>query len=78
MLIWTPIWAGFLNVLEAVGRDGRRIWFSSFVEFGLRFQPANAVFLMHQNVDHPLSLYGATKKANELMATTIVICSIFR
>jgi UDP-glucuronate 4-epimerase len=25
-------------------------------------------FSVHQNVDHPLSLYGATKKANELMA----------
>ncbi len=25
-------------------------------------------FAVHQNVDHPLSLYGATKKANELMA----------
>ena len=27
-------------------------------------------FSIHQNVDHPLSLYGATKKANELMAHT--------
>ncbi len=27
-------------------------------------------FSVHQNVDHPLSLYGATKKANELMAHT--------
>jgi UDP-glucuronate 4-epimerase len=25
-------------------------------------------FSVHQNVDHPVSLYGATKKANELMA----------
>lgn len=25
-------------------------------------------FSEHQNVDHPLSLYAATKKANELMA----------
>ena len=25
-------------------------------------------FSVHQNVDHPLSLYAATKKANELMA----------
>lgn len=27
-------------------------------------------FSVHQNVDHPLSLYGASKKANELMAHT--------
>src|SRR5678810_427000 len=27
-------------------------------------------FSVHDNVDHPLSLYGATKKANELMAHT--------
>ena len=27
-------------------------------------------FSVHQNVDHPLALYGATKKANELMAHT--------
>jgi len=27
-------------------------------------------FSIHQNVDHPLALYGATKKANELMAHT--------
>src|SRR6185312_76008 len=27
-------------------------------------------FSVHQNADHPLSLYGATKKANELMAHT--------
>ena len=28
---------------------------------------------MHDNVDHPLSLYAATKKANELMAHTYAI-----
>ena len=27
-------------------------------------------FSVHQNVDHPLSFYAATKKANELMAHT--------
>jgi UDP-glucuronate 4-epimerase len=27
-------------------------------------------FSIHQNVDHPLAMYGATKKANELMAHT--------
>ena len=27
-------------------------------------------FSVHDNVDHPLSLYAATKKSNELMAHT--------
>ena len=39
------------------------------VVVGLRRQYADAV-LGAQNVDHPLSLYAATKKANELMAHT--------
>lgn len=30
----------------------------------------NMPFSVHQNVDHPLSLYAATKKSNELMAHT--------
>ena len=30
----------------------------------------NMPFSVHQNVDHPMSLYAATKKANELMAHT--------
>ena len=37
------------------------------VEFRLRRQHAHAVSV-HHNVEHPVSLYGATKKANELLA----------
>ena len=33
---------------------------------------------MHDNVDHPLSLYAASKKANELMAHTYsATCTVF-
>src|SRR5207237_4082261 len=39
---------------------------SSAVYGGNRSYP----FSVHDNVDHPLSLYAATKKANELMAHT--------
>jgi len=37
------------------------------VEFRLRRQHAHAVSV-HHNVDHPVSLYGAIKKAHELLA----------
>ncbi len=33
-------------------------------------------FSVHQNVDHPLAIYGATKKANELMAHTLSLIHI--
>ncbi|MDP4002657.1 NAD-dependent epimerase [Methylobacterium sp. NEAU K] len=58
---------GFLNILEAC-RDGgvEHLLYasSSSVYGGVTAMP----FSVHQNVDHPLSLYAATKKANELMA----------
>ena len=58
---------GFLNVLEGCRHDGGRhlLYASSSSVYG-----ANTAmpFCVSQNVDHPLSLYGATKKANELMA----------
>src|SRR5215212_7116332 len=38
-----------------------------FLELGLRAKP-QMPFSVHDNVDHPVSLYAATKKANELMA----------
>ena len=34
-------------------------------------------FSVHDNVDHPLSLYAATKKANELMAHTYGIMTCY-
>ena len=57
---------GFLNVLEGCRHTGARhlLYASSSSVYG-----ANTAFpfSVSQNVDHPLSLYGATKKANELM-----------
>ncbi len=59
--------AGFLNVLEGCRAVGCRhlLYASSSSVYG-----ANAAmpFRTSDNVDHPISLYGATKKANELMA----------
>ncbi|HEU5275990.1 MAG TPA: NAD-dependent epimerase [Xanthobacteraceae bacterium] len=58
---------GFLNVLEGCrnAKTGHLVYASSSSVYG-----ANTAmpFSTTQNVDHPLSLYGATKKANELMA----------
>lgn len=58
---------GFLNVLEGCRHHGVRhlVYASSSSVYG-----ANTAmpFSVRQNVDHPLSLYAATKKANELMA----------
>ncbi|MHB2168535.1 NAD-dependent epimerase [Alsobacter sp. R-9] len=58
---------GFLNVLEACRRAGVRhlLYASSSSVYGANTQMP---FSVHQNVDHPLSLYAATKKANELLA----------
>jgi UDP-glucuronate 4-epimerase len=58
---------GFMNILENCRRHPvRHLVFasSSSVYGGNRTQP----FSVHHNVDHPLSLYAASKKANELMA----------
>ncbi len=58
---------GFLNILEGCRQHGIKhlVFASSSSVYG-----ANTAlpFSVHQNVDHPLSLYAATKKANELMA----------
>ena len=58
---------GFLNVLEACRHAGTQhlVYASSSSVYG-----ANTCmpFSVRHNVDHPLSLYGASKKANELMA----------
>ncbi|MDA8126669.1 MAG: NAD-dependent epimerase [Deltaproteobacteria bacterium] len=58
---------GFMNVLEGCRRHQvRHLVFasSSSVYGGNTRMP----FSVHDNVDHPVSLYAATKKANELMA----------
>jgi UDP-glucuronate 4-epimerase len=58
---------GFANVLEGCRHnDCRHLLFaSSSSVYGLN---AKLPFSVHDNVDHPISLYAATKKANELMA----------
>jgi UDP-glucuronate 4-epimerase len=60
---------GFVHILEGCrSRNVRHLVFaSSSSVYG-----ANTLmpFSVHHNVDHPLSLYAATKKANELMAHT--------
>jgi UDP-glucuronate 4-epimerase len=58
---------GFLNVLEGCRHAKARhlVYASSSSVYGANTQMP---FSTAQNVDHPLSLYGATKKANELMA----------
>jgi len=61
--------SGFLNVLEGCRHNsvGHLVYASSSSVYG-----ANTAmpFSVHHNVDHPVSLYAATKKANELMAHT--------
>jgi len=60
---------GFMNILEGCRHHGVQhlTYASSSSVYG-----ANTAmpFSVHQNVDHPLSLYATTKKANELMAHT--------
>jgi UDP-glucuronate 4-epimerase len=60
---------GFANVLEGCRHTGVRhlVYASSSSVYGAN---TNMPFSVHHNVDHPLSLYAATKKANELMAHT--------
>jgi UDP-glucuronate 4-epimerase len=60
---------GFMNILEAVRQNGIQnlSYASSSSVYGLNeSQP----FSTSDNVDHPMSLYAATKKSNELMAHT--------
>ncbi len=58
---------GFLNILEACRHGDIRhlVYASSSSVYGAN---TRVPFSVHQNVDHPISLYAATKKANELMA----------
>jgi UDP-glucuronate 4-epimerase len=60
---------GFLNVLEGCRHHGveHLVFASSSSVYGGN---TRLPFSVHDNVDHPLSLYAATKKANELMAHT--------
>ncbi len=58
---------GFLNILEGCRHHKVKhlVFASSSSVYGAN---TKMPFSVHHNVDHPVSLYGATKKANELMA----------
>ena len=60
---------GFLNILEGCRRQGceHLVYASSSSVYGAN---RKLPFSVHDNTDHPVSLYAATKKANELMAHT--------
>ena len=60
---------GFMNVLEACRHGGVKhlVYASSSSVYGAN---RKLPFSVHDPVDHPVSLYAATKKANELMAHT--------
>jgi UDP-glucuronate 4-epimerase len=60
---------GFTNILEGCRHHDVQhlVYASSSSVYGAN---TNMPFSIHDNVDHPVSLYAATKKANELMAHT--------
>lgn len=60
---------GFLNILEGCRHTNveHLVYASSSSVYGAN---ETMPFSVHDNVDHPLSLYAASKKANELMAHT--------
>jgi UDP-glucuronate 4-epimerase len=60
---------GTLHILEGCRHNNVQhlVYASSSSVYGAN---TTMPFSIHQNVDHPLALYGATKKANELMAHT--------
>jgi len=60
---------GFVNILEGCRHTGVKhlVYASSSSVYGAN---TKMPFSVHDNVDHPVSLYAASKKANELMAHT--------
>jgi len=60
---------GFAHILEGCRHNGveHLVYASSSSVYGAN---TSMPFSVHQNVDHPLSLYATTKKSNELMAHT--------
>ncbi|WP_058557822.1 NAD-dependent epimerase [Thiohalocapsa sp. ML1] len=60
---------GFAHILEGCRHNGveHLVYASSSSVYGAN---TRMPFSVHDNVDHPLSLYAASKKANELMAHT--------
>ncbi len=61
--------SGFMNILEGcrMSNAPHLVFASSSSVYGAN---TRMPFSVHDNVDHPVSLYAATKKANELMAHT--------
>lgn len=60
---------GFMNILEGCRQHAieHLVYASSSSVYGAN---THIPFSVHDNIDHPVSLYAATKKANELMAHT--------
>ncbi len=60
---------GFINILEGCRQNGVKhlAYASSSSVYGLN---ESMPFSTHHNVDHPISLYAASKKSNELMSHT--------
>ena len=60
---------GFTNIMECCRHHkiGHLVYASSSSVYGMN---GSMPFSVHDNVDHPISLYAASKKANELMAHT--------
>lgn len=60
---------GFVNILEGCrhARVGHLVFASSSSVYGAN---THRPYSTHHNVDHPISLYAATKKSNELLAHT--------
>jgi len=60
---------GFLNILEACRHNKTKnlVYASSSSVYGLN---ENMPFSTHESVNHPISLYAASKKSNEMMAHT--------
>jgi UDP-glucuronate 4-epimerase len=60
---------GYLNILEGCRHNGVKhlVYASSSSVYGAN---TSTPFSVHDNIDHPISLYAASKKANELMAHT--------
>ena len=60
---------GFMNILECCRHNAvaHLVYASSSSVYGAN---TNMPFSVHNNVDHPVSLYAASKKSNELMAHT--------
>ncbi|CCO23013.1 NAD-dependent epimerase [Maridesulfovibrio hydrothermalis] len=58
---------GYMNILEGCRHNGveHLVYASSSSVYGLN---TSMPFSIHDNVDHPISMYAATKKSNELMA----------